>query len=419
VDLEAARPSDYRRDGDWPLDRLQNVHVAARDQWSKCRLTERRKSCRAQALEAGLVLGATGETADESAVAPKFRSLLDPGCGDIADGLEVDTWVSSHASRFDVLPPCCDRAMATGMHKGRDGVIWRGLAKVMSLGAASLLSDRGSIAEAASGAGVETRAVPAAAPSSPSRGGASTQARDALARAIARREEWRRGREAVLREDFGETAHFRRANAALPPAAAGERRVVFIGDSITAGWSLERSFPGKGYINRGIGGQTTSQVLVRFRQDVIDLAPAAVVILLGTNDIAGNTGPIPLADVERNIASMAELAHAHQIAVGLSSVLPVHGYTPESETSFPLRPPAQIVALNRWLAVHAAEHGYAFIDYFTSMVDERGLLKKELATDGLHPNEAGYAVMAPLARTTLGKILSNAPVAPASGAGLR
>jgi lysophospholipase L1-like esterase len=301
-----------------------------------------------------------------------------------------------------------------GMRNRGEGVIWRRLAKVVSLGAASLISDRGSIATAASGpngpaggAGVE-----GAGPSS-SRSSVSPHARDALARAIARREEWRRGREAVLREDFGETAHFRRANAALPTPVPGEKRVVFVGDSITAGWSLDRSFPGKGYLNRGIGGQTTSQVLVRFRQDVIDLAPAAVVILLGTNDIAGNTGPIGLADIQRNIASMAELAHIHHIAVALSSVLPVHGYTPESETSFPLRPPARIVELNRWLAGHAVDHGYAFIDYFAAMVDERGQLKKELAKDGLHPNEAGYAIMTPLAEAVLGKILSAAPARPA------
>ena len=238
--------------------------------------------------------------------------------------------------------------------------------------------------------------------------GASVHRGDALARAIARREEWRRGREVVLRDDFGETAHFREANAALPRPAPGEKRVVFIGDSITAGWPLERSFPGRGYINRGISGQTTSQVLVRFRQDVIDLTPAAVVILLGTNDIAGNTGPIALVDIQRNLASLVELAQAHDIAVALCSVLPVHGYTPEGEASLPLRPPERIVELNRWLAAHAVEHALTFIDYFSAMVDERGFLKKELATDGRHPNEAGYAIMASLAQAALVTTLGSA-----------
>jgi len=222
-----------------------------------------------------------------------------------------------------------------------------------------------------------------------------------------------------LRDDFGETAHFRGANAALPAAAAGEKRVVFVGDSITAGWGLDRFFPGKGYINRGISGQTTSQVLVRFRQDVINLGPAAVVILIGTNDIAGMTGPIALADIQGNIACLAELAGVHRIAVALASVLPVHGYTPESAASLPLRAPERIVALNRWMAGYAAEHGHAFIDYFAAMVDERGLLRKEVADDGRHPNDVGYAIMAAVAGTALRKILGDAPAPAAVPDGLR
>ena len=172
--------------------------------------------------------------------------------------------------------------MAGTATAGGDGVIFRGFVRIVSLGVVSLVSVWGSIAASAggpvasaSGEGATAKAAPAAtAPSAR----ITPSTREALAKAIARREDWRRGREAALRDDFGETAHFRRANAALSPPAPGEKRVIFVGDSITAGWSLDRAFPGKGYINRGIGGQTTSQVLVRFRQDVIDLAPAAVVI---------------------------------------------------------------------------------------------------------------------------------------------
>jgi len=321
------------------------------------------------------------------------------------------------AFRFQLHAAACLVGATVGWQENAtargDDVIFRGFVRIMSLGVASLLSARGSAAAAASGptasASGEGATAKVAAGAAASSAGAAPSSGDAIAKAIARREAWRRSREAALLEDFGETAHFRRANAALSAPAPGEQRVVFVGDSITAGWSLDRAFPGKGYINRGIGGQTTSQVLLRFRQDVIDLAPAAVVILLGTNDIAGNTGPIALADIQRNIASLAELAAAHRIAVVLCSVLPVHGYTPASEAFFPLRPPAQIVDLNRWLAGHAREHGYAFIDYFSAMVDEKGLLRKALAADGLHPNEAGYAIMASLAETVLGKIPRTVP----------
>jgi len=147
-------------------------------------------------------------------------------------------------------------------------------------------------------------------------------------------DQYRASRIAVFTDDFGQLSRYHDANAALKPPAAGENRVVFFGDSITDIWHLDQYFPGKPYLNRGIGGQTTPQMLVRFRQDVIDLDPRIVIILAGTNDIAGNTGPMRLEDIEANYASMAELARARQIKVIYSSVLPVHNYTPRSQDFF-------------------------------------------------------------------------------------
>jgi len=208
-------------------------------------------------------------------------------------------------------------------------------------------------------------------------------------------------------DDFGELGRYRAANAALPPATPGEERVVFYGDSITDQWALALSFPGKPYVNRGISGQTTPQMLVRFRQDVIALAPKVVVILAGTNDIAGNTGPMTLEETEANIASMVELARAHGVRVVLSSVLPVHNYTRESQWSFPLRPPEKIATLNAWLETYAAQNGCVYLDYARAMIDERGFLRRELAADGLHPDEAGYAIMAPLAEAAIAAALAH------------
>jgi len=252
-------------------------------------------------------------------------------------------------------------------------------------------------------------ATPPPAPQSARRG----RAADVLARAIHSRDMWRRGREKLMLNDFGELGHFRAANAALPPPGPGEKRVVFFGDSITAGWPLDQFFPGRPYVNRGIGGQTTSQALVRFRQDVIDLRPAAVVILLGTNDIAGNTGAIDVSDIEKNLASMAELARVHHIAVVFSSLTPVHDYTPQSDIAFPLRPPATIRELNDWLKAHCAELGATYLDYFSAMIDGAGLMRRELALDGLHPNHAGYEIMTPLAEAAIQRALA-APRAPAA-----
>lgn len=220
-------------------------------------------------------------------------------------------------------------------------------------------------------------------------------------------DQYRGSRIAVYTDDYGQLARYRDANAALKPPAAGENRVVFFGDSITDIWKLDESFPGKPYVNRGIGGQTTSQMLVRFRQDVIDLQPKAVVILAGTNDIAGNTGPISNENIEANYASLAELARAHNVSVIFSSVLPVHNYTSKSQDFFAQRPMGRILALNKWLKDYCVANNLIYLDYFPAMLDDKGLLKRELADDGLHPNKAGFAIMAPMAEKAIEQAIQN------------
>lgn len=212
---------------------------------------------------------------------------------------------------------------------------------------------------------------------------------------------YRASRIAIYTNDYGELARYRDADAALKSATPGDDRVVFFGDSIIEHWNIEQSFPGQPYINRGISGQTTSQMLVRFRQDVISIHPKAVIILAGTNDISGNTGPITDEDIESNFASMVELAHVHNVRVILSSILPVSNYTPESKELFASRPMRRIFALNHWLKDYCAENNVLYLDYFVVMGDEGGLLKRDLADDGLHPNKAGYAVMAPVAEKAI------------------
>jgi len=214
-------------------------------------------------------------------------------------------------------------------------------------------------------------------------------------------ERWRTSRTSLYMNDFGELNRYRAANAALPAPASGENRAVFFGDSITDAWPLAEYFPGRPYINRGIGGQTTPQMLVRFREDVINLQPRVVVILAGTNDIAGNTGPMTLEEIEANYASLAELAAAHNIRMVFSSVLPVHNYTPQSQEMFAQRSPEKILALNRWLKHYCDDRDLVYLDYFSAMVDDKGFLKKDLAVDGLHPNPAGYKIMAPLAEAAI------------------
>jgi lysophospholipase L1-like esterase len=236
-------------------------------------------------------------------------------------------------------------------------------------------------------------------------GAGKTLSPEVMDAAIKAREAWRASRAAMLRDDFGELARYRDANAQLKPAAAGEKRAVFLGDSITDGWPLEKYFAGKNYVNRGIGGQTTPQMLIRFREDVINLQPAVVVILAGTNDIAGNTGPMSLEEIEANYTSLAELAKVHGIRVVFSSILPVHNYTEKSTNMYAQRPMGQIRELNRWLQAYCKANGLVYLDYFGATVDDAGFLKKELAEDGLHPNAAGYSIMAPLAQAAIEKAL--------------
>jgi lysophospholipase L1-like esterase len=204
-----------------------------------------------------------------------------------------------------------------------------------------------------------------------------------------------------LLNDFGWLAKFKEADLALGPPAAGEKRVVFMGDSITEGWKIAESFPGKPYINRGISGQTTPQMLVRFRQDVIELMPSAVVILAGINDIAGNTGPETLEQIEDNLASMAELAAANHIRVVLCSVTPAFDFTWSPGKA----PAPKVVALNAWIKAYAAEKGYVYVDYYSAMKDDRGGLPAALSRDGVHPLPAGYAIMTPLVEAGIEKAL--------------
>jgi lysophospholipase L1-like esterase len=203
--------------------------------------------------------------------------------------------------------------------------------------------------------------------------------------------------------DFAGLARYAAADSQLPPAAPGEQRVVFMGNSITDSWAkyFPVMFPGKPYIGRGISGQTTPQMLLRFRQDVIELHPSVVVILAGTNDIAGNTGPSTPEMIEGNLASMADLARANGIRVVLSSVLPVYDYPWKRG----LEPAARIVALNRWMRDYAERTGDVYLDYWSAMADERQGMKAALTIDGVHPNEAGYGVMAPLAEAAIAKAL--------------
>jgi len=228
---------------------------------------------------------------------------------------------------------------------------------------------------------------------------------------VARLEE-RVARQEKTLQDWANLARYRYANAQLPAPAKDQPRVVFLGDSITDAWPEPRFggfFPGKPYVGRGISGQTTPQMLVRFRPDVLALRPAAVVILAGTNDIAGNTGPMSLEEIEGNLASMCELAHGNGLRVVLASVLPVydggHASDGRALVMTDRRPPDKILALNERIKRHASEHGDAYLDYFAAMADDRGFLKKELSEDGLHPNRAGYEVMAPLAEAAIEKTL--------------
>ena len=207
--------------------------------------------------------------------------------------------------------------------------------------------------------------------------------------------------------DWPQVGRYREANRAI----AGSE-VVFMGDSITDAWPQPRFgafFPGKNYVGRGISGQTTPQMLIRMRPDVIALKPKVVVILGGTNDIAGNTGPMTDEQIEGNIASMAELASANGIKVVLSSITPVSNYHVANPNAVPQttqRPLARVRAINDWMRQYAAAHKHEYLDYFPAMADDKGMLRTEFSGDDLHPNAAGYAIMAPLAEAAIQKALA-------------
>ena len=207
------------------------------------------------------------------------------------------------------------------------------------------------------------------------------------------------------RVDWPWLARYKDADLALAPPARDENRVVFMGDSITQLWKIEGAdgyFPGKPYVNRGISGQTTPQMVLRFHQDVIALKPKVVVILGGINDIAGNTGPETLEQIEDNLTVMTELAKANHIRVVLCSVMPAF--------DFPWRPgvtPApKVLALNRWIEAYAGEHHDVYVDYHSAMKDERDGLPPNLSKDGVHPTAAGYAIMTPLVEAGIKKALN-------------
>jgi lysophospholipase L1-like esterase len=224
-------------------------------------------------------------------------------------------------------------------------------------------------------------------------------------------DQYRASRIAIYTDDFAELKRYREADAALGLPVTKENRVVFLGDSITDYWKLADYFSGKPYVvlNRGIDGQTTPQMLVRFRQDVIDLHPAVLVVLAGTNDVAGVTGPARNEDIEANYASLAELARLHHIRVVFASLLPVNNYTDDAKESFALRPRERILALNAWLKDYCAKNALAYLDYFSAMVDDKGMLKRELSDEGLHPNAAGYKVMAPVAEKAIALAITSRP----------
>jgi lysophospholipase L1-like esterase len=204
-------------------------------------------------------------------------------------------------------------------------------------------------------------------------------------------------------QDWPNLGRFRAENEKLGAPDKGEKRVVFLGNSITEFWIKWRPnfFLNRPYINRGISGQTTPQMLLRFRQDAIKLQPAVVVILAGTNDIAGNTGPSTLEMIEDNLSSMSELARVHNIKVVLSSVLPAYDYPWRRG----LQPAEKIVTLNAWIKDYCQKNGFVYLDYFSAMADERNGLKSEFSEDGVHPNQKGYQVMEPLAEAAIQKAL--------------
>lgn len=200
-------------------------------------------------------------------------------------------------------------------------------------------------------------------------------------------------------QDWNQLGRYHADNQRLKALPPDPQRVVFLGDSITDGWRLAEAFPGKPYINRGISGQTTSQMLVRLFPDVISLKPATLVVLAGTNDIARNTGPQTLEMIGQNFQAITELAQLHGIKVVLCSLLPVSDYTSRKQTE--RRPPSDILKLNAWLKDYAARANAIYADYYSATVDERGFLREGMSNDGLHPNAKGYQLMIPIVEAAI------------------
>jgi len=204
-------------------------------------------------------------------------------------------------------------------------------------------------------------------------------------------------------QDWNQLGRYYADNQRLKQLPPEPGRVIFLGDSITDGWKLAQFFPGKPYVNRGISGQTTPQMLVRMFPDVIALKPAALLVYAGTNDIAGNTGPSTLTMIEDNLQAITELAQAHGIKVILCSVTPVSDYTARKQTL--QRPPSDILKLNAWMREYAASANAVFADYFAALADGTGMLKEGFSGDGLHPNDKGYALLVPFAEAAIAKAL--------------
>jgi lysophospholipase L1-like esterase len=212
--------------------------------------------------------------------------------------------------------------------------------------------------------------------------------------------------------DRDNLARYAEANRELGQPGPNEKRVVFLGDSITDGWQINQYFPGASYINRGIGGQVTGQMLGRMKADVLDLKPAAVVVLAGTNDIARD---VAVEAIKGNLSMIADLLAAYDIRPVFASILPVSDHHKDRNPDYertPYRPPSTILELNQWIKEMCRRREFVYLDYFTAMVDDKGQLRAELADDGLHPNAEGYKVMTPLAHAAITEALKSPPPEP-------
>ncbi|MBE0649684.1 MAG: SGNH/GDSL hydrolase family protein [Bacteroidales bacterium] len=204
-------------------------------------------------------------------------------------------------------------------------------------------------------------------------------------------------------QDWPNLGRYRAQNDSILALKNYPVEAVFMGNSITDFWIkyCPEFFSKNHYLDRGISGQTTPQILLRFRADVIDLHPKVVLILAGTNDIAGNTGPATPKMIEENLASMCDLATAHHIRVVLCSLLPALDYW----WHHGVQPAPKIVALNKWIKNYAEEHHYVYLDYFSVLADKNDGFKKSFSDDGVHPNLAGYKVMMPMAQKAIAEAL--------------